>query len=478
MAFRQSSEEMRDSASTRSGTNRSQGSENDQKAIKQSLAAKSAAKLSGKAAGRCQVDRIPQRGSSGENRYTVPVSGVCSASTDTRVLTVQVVGVDRHEDLCLCSKHITQLTLDAADVHIMQVNEAVGLSFSVPATPNDSDSRSCVNVPGSGTSTRSGRSAAAEQMQNANSSERTNAAGFSLEGADAVGRPYGAAASAQQYQEYGTQAREVARKVGEYCRVHTSAGVCNVMNIPVRGNHEISWLGTVTGASAATSESQTVYEVLLHGPGRVVDVPVKGALDRHAPVHLQWIDLNKDDSRVTYQHWGGRTIGGVLYRETAEVSGVWGCEPVDTVDGVVDYLVAGGVSQPTGRGQSKGVGLTRKQTVSPTKALSDAVEAAKPGANTPAFMIGAAAEYEKEAKREAERRAAVEAVEEAKHKSRKMKAVAPKQLYESSEDGAKSVESSEDDSSRDESYVGSPGHPDSQDGAAGDVKFAERRGTS
>ena len=163
------------------------------------------------------MDKIPQRGSCGQDRYTVPSSGICSASTDTRVLTVQVVGVDEHEDICLCAKHITQLTLDAADVHIMQVNDAVGLSFSVPATPNDSDSKSGVNVPGSGTSTRSGLSAAAVLKHNANSSERKTAAEFSLEGLDAVSRPYGAATG--QYKEYGSQARDVASKVSEYCRV-------------------------------------------------------------------------------------------------------------------------------------------------------------------------------------------------------------------------------------------------------------------
>ena len=123
------------------------------------------------------------------------------------------------------------------------------------------------------------------------------------------------------------------------------------------------------------------------------------------------------------------TLGGVCYDETAEVSAVWGCDPVDIVDGVVDYLEAGEVCQSTGKGRSKGVGLTGKPTVSPTKALGDVVEAAKPGAQTAAFMIGAAAEYEKVAKRDAERRAAVETVQEAKHKSLKMEAGAPKQLY-------------------------------------------------
>ena len=56
------------------------------------------------------------------------------------------------------------------------------------------------------------------------------------------------------------------------------------------------------------------------------------------------------------------------------------------------------------------------------------------------------------AKRDAERRAAVEAVQEAKHKSLKMEAVAPKQLYGekpagSSEDEAKSSGSSDEENS-------------------------------
>ena len=104
------------------------------------------------------------------------------------------------------------------------------------------------------------------------------------------------------------------------------------MNIAVRGNHDVSWLGSITGASAATSEEQAIYEVLLHGPKRVVDVPVKSAGNRlaGAQIHLQWIDFNKDDPRVTFASWEGRTLAGVLYSETPEAAASWGCE--DTVD--------------------------------------------------------------------------------------------------------------------------------------------------
>ena len=252
-------------------------------------------------------------------------------------------------------------------------------------------------------------------MEQADTSYRVNAAGSSLEGEDAIGRPFGSAATADEFGEYGGQAAAVSSRVGEYVRVHTTAAVCNGMNIPVKGNHDVSWLGSITGASAATSEEQGVYEVLLHGPKRVVDIPVKGAGGRlsGAQIHLQWIDFAKDDPHVNYAKWEGCTLGGVKYNETAEAEASWG---EDAVDVEASYLAAGQVSMPAGGDPANDVGLTGKSTSSPTKSWSSAVEAAKPANDSAEFEIGAEAEYSKVRQLEADRLAAMEAVKAEKTK--------------------------------------------------------------
>ena len=166
-----------------------------------------AAKLSG-TAGKCQVDKIPRLCDTGEPRYT-PIP-------ESRKVTVQMVGVREHDELVLCGKHLVQLPIDCEDVNIVDIAEATGLAHSVPATPCDNQSRVSDAVPASGTSTMSMRSAAAELMDQADTSFRVNAAGFSLEGVDAVGRPFGSAATAGEFAEYGSQAAAVSSKVGEY----------------------------------------------------------------------------------------------------------------------------------------------------------------------------------------------------------------------------------------------------------------------
>ena len=105
MAFRQSNSEMkRSSASTRSAPVRVSESERSVSSPGSQATRSAAAKLSGKGAGKCQVDRIPHECDNGELRYTVAKSGICSATTDTRKVTVQMVGVREHEEVVLCCK--------------------------------------------------------------------------------------------------------------------------------------------------------------------------------------------------------------------------------------------------------------------------------------------------------------------------------------------------------------------------------------
>ena len=480
MAFRQQREKNESSASTRSAPDRSGEKERIVSSPSHQATRSAAARLSG-TAGKCQVDKIPRLTDTGKSRYTAPKSGICLASTDTRKVKVQIVGVRKHDELVMCCKHLIELTIDCDDVNIVDIAEATGLTHSVPATPYDNPSRVSDAVPATGTSTMSVRSAAAELMDQADTSFRVNAAGFSLEGVDAVGRPFGSAATAGEFAEYGSQAAAVSSKVGEYVRVHTTSAVCNGMNIAVRGNHDVSWLGSITGASAATSEEQAIYEVLLHGPKRVVDVPVKSAGNRlaGAQIHLQWIDFNKDDPRVTFASWEGRTLAGVLYSETPEAAASWGCE--DTVDIEEQWLSAGQVSMPTGAGQANGVGLTGKSTASPTKSWSDQVQAARPAAESSEFAIGAQAEYSKIRQLEADRQAAVEAVKaEEKNMAARGGDLKPKRL----DLGRYSVGDGSvgEDSVGDDRCVGSLGGarplPSSIVVAVPDGRKAERSGTS
>ena len=60
---------------------------------------------------------------------------------------------------------------------IVEIAEIAGLAHNVPATPRDNQSQSSATVPSSGSSTRSGRSAAAELMDQADTSHRENTAG-------------------------------------------------------------------------------------------------------------------------------------------------------------------------------------------------------------------------------------------------------------------------------------------------------------
>ena len=70
------------------------------------------------------------------------------------------------------------------------------------------------------------RSAAAELAEQANASPKVDVAGFSLEGVDAIGRPFESAATADEFAEYGSQAAAISSRVGEYVRVHTVVAIC------------------------------------------------------------------------------------------------------------------------------------------------------------------------------------------------------------------------------------------------------------
>ena len=411
MAFQQTTSKAKDGATTRRASSGSrQESEQSGFGTTRAVDGNHSAGGADSASCTCQVDRIPQKNDSGEDRYSLATkSGKCAAKSKLRRVTVHMVGWSEREQLWLCPQHVCNLAFDADDVNIIELNEAAGLSCSVPVTPVNTTAPGNVVVPASGTSTRSGLSMAVETMEQANTTVRANAAGYGLEGFDAVGRPYGVVAVAERYAQYGTQAATVDRQVGRYVRVWTTAAISSGMNITVVGNRDISWLGIITGASAATSEKQLVYEVMLHGPQRVIDIPVNSATDRTAAVYLQWMEIDANDPTVGVQKWEGCTLGGVHYHNTPEASAKWGCEPEGPVESELAYINAGKVTVPSGAGQVRGVGITGVAT-SPTQKWSEEADRAQPGVGTQAHVIGTAAEAARVAELVVERGGAMAAV--------------------------------------------------------------------